>query len=124
MVASVEAWFYFSNQHEQLWLPEHEDFPTNARQLISSPKTMPTVVWNLHGFHMVKVLPRACKSTNQYHIDHILPEICSLRFAGDRTKSAVRADRARRHDSTRVKQSMEDQSLRTASTMFPGSSTE
>jgi hypothetical protein len=39
-----EAWFYFSNQHEQIWLPDQEDPPTIQRQMISSPKTMLTVV--------------------------------------------------------------------------------
>jgi hypothetical protein len=26
-----EAWFYFSNQHEQIWLPDQEDPPTIQR---------------------------------------------------------------------------------------------
>jgi histone-lysine N-methyltransferase SETMAR len=110
-----EGWFDFSNQHEQIWLPEDEDPPTNAWLMISSPKTMLTVVRNPHGFHVVKVLPRGCKWTNQYDIDNILPEICALHFAGDRRKLFVHADNARSHVPTRLKQHMEDHSLRTAS---------
>jgi hypothetical protein len=44
-----EAWFYFSNQHKQIWLPDREDPPTIQRQTVSIPKTMLTVVWNPHG---------------------------------------------------------------------------
>jgi hypothetical protein len=36
---------------------------------------MLTVVWNPHGFHVIKVLPRGCKWTSQCYIDNILPEI-------------------------------------------------
>jgi hypothetical protein len=53
-----EAWFCFSNQHKQIWLPEDEDPPRNARPMISSPKPMLTVVWNPHRFYVIKDLPR------------------------------------------------------------------
>jgi hypothetical protein len=44
LVTLDDAWFYFSNQHEQIWFPDQEDPPTIQRQTISSPKTMLTVV--------------------------------------------------------------------------------
>jgi hypothetical protein len=72
------------------------------------------VVWNLHGFHVVKVLPRGCKWTSQYYIDDILLEIGALHIPGDRRKLVFHADNARPHVSTRVKQEMEDHSLKTA----------
>jgi histone-lysine N-methyltransferase SETMAR len=109
-----EAWLYFSNQHEQLWLPEDEDPPINARPTIESPKTMLTVVWNPHGFHVIKVLPRGCKWTSQYYIDNIRPEICALHIAGDRNKLVIHVDNVRPYVSTRIKQNMEEQGLRTA----------
>jgi hypothetical protein len=58
LVTLDEAWFYFSNQNEQIWLPDQEDPPTIQRQTISSPKTMLTVVWNPHGFHSASLLPK------------------------------------------------------------------
>jgi hypothetical protein len=90
-----EAWFYFANQYEQIWLSEDDDPPTNARPMIRSPKTMLTVVCNPHGFHVVKVRPRGCKWTIQYSVDDIPPEICALHFAGDRRESVAHADNAR-----------------------------
>jgi hypothetical protein len=81
-----EAWFYLLNQHEQIWLRDHEDPTTIERQMISSSKTMLTVVWNPHGIQLVNVLPKGQKWTSQYYIDHILPEIGALRDARDRQK--------------------------------------
>jgi histone-lysine N-methyltransferase SETMAR len=82
--------------------------------MISSPKTMLTVVWNPDGFHVIKVLPRGWKLTSQYYIDNILSEICALHIAGDRNKLVIHADNVRPHVSTRVKEYMEEDGLRTA----------
>jgi histone-lysine N-methyltransferase SETMAR len=75
---------------------------------------MLTVVWNPHGFPVIKVLPRGCKWTSQYYIDNILPEICALHIAGGRNKFIMHADNVRPHVSTRVKQEMEKHGLRAA----------
>jgi hypothetical protein len=74
---------------------------------------MLTAVWNPHGFHVTKVLPRGCKWTSQYYIDKILPEFCALHIEGDQRKLVIHADNARPHVSTRVKQYMEEHGLRT-----------
>jgi hypothetical protein len=50
---------------------------------------MLTVAWNPHGFHLVNVLSKEQKWTNQYYIDHILPERGALRDARDRWKFVV-----------------------------------
>jgi hypothetical protein len=82
--------------------------------MISSPKTMRTVVWNPHGFHVIKIRPRGWKWTSYNYIDSILPEICALHIAGDRNKLVIHADNARPHGSTRVKRYQEEHGLRTA----------
>jgi hypothetical protein len=92
-----EAWFYFANQQKQIWLLGNEDSPTKAQQMIDSPKTMLTLVGNPHRFHLVKILPTRYKWTSQSFRDHILPEICTLHFAGDRRKLVVHADNANPH---------------------------
>jgi histone-lysine N-methyltransferase SETMAR len=76
---------------------------------------MLTVVWNPHGFHLVSVLPKGQKWTSQFYIDHILPEICTLREPGTQRKVVVHADNAKPHVAKRVKQFMDDNGLRTAS---------
>jgi hypothetical protein len=107
-----EARFYFSNQHEQIWLPEDEDSPTNTRPMISSPKALLTILWNPHGFHVVKILPTGCKWTSPDSVDRRFPEICALHIAGGQRKLVVHADNARPHVSTRVQQDMESHSVR------------
>jgi transposase len=71
-------------------------------------------VWNPHGFHVVKVLPRGCKWTSQYDIDDILLEIGALHIPGDQRKLVIHPDNASPYVSTRVKQSMEEHGLRMA----------
>jgi hypothetical protein len=56
----------------------------------------------------------AQKWTIQYYIDHILPEVCALRDARDRRKLVVHADNATPHVAKRVKQYLEDNSLKSA----------
>jgi hypothetical protein len=107
-----EAWFYFSNQHEQIWLPDQEDPPTIQRPTTSSPKTMLTIVWNPHGLHLISLLPKGQKWTSQYYIDHILLEICALPDARDRRKLVVHADNAKPHVAKRVKQYLEDNNMK------------
>jgi hypothetical protein len=114
LVTLDEAWFYFSNQHEQIWLPDQEDPPTIQWQMITSPKTILTVLWNPHGFHLVSLMSKGQKWTSQHYIDHILPEICALRDARDRQKLVVYADNARPHLAKRVKRYLEDTNLKSA----------
>jgi transposase len=75
---------------------------------------MLTVVWNPHGFHLASLLAKGQKWTNQYYINHILPEICALRDARDRRKLMVHADNARPHVAKRIKQYLEDNNLKSA----------
>jgi hypothetical protein len=53
-----EIRFYFSNQHEQIWLSEEENPQTIAPHMIRSPKTMLTVVCDPSEFHLVNALFR------------------------------------------------------------------
>jgi hypothetical protein len=63
LVTLDEAWFYFSNQHEQIWLPDQEHPPTIQQQTISSPKTMLTVVW----------IPFGISSAERTEVDQPIP---------------------------------------------------
>jgi hypothetical protein len=75
---------------------------------------MLTMVWNPHGFHLVSLLPKGQKWTIQDYVDHILPEICTLRDATDHRKLVVHADNARPHVAKTVKQYLEDNNLKSA----------
>jgi hypothetical protein len=81
-----EAWFYLSNQHEQIW-PGPGRLTNNSTTNDQQPENNADSVWNSHGFHLVFLLPEGQKWTSQYSIDHILPEICTLRDTKNRRKS-------------------------------------
>jgi hypothetical protein len=55
LVTLDEAWFYFSNAHEQIWLPEDEDPPTNARPMIGSLKHNASRCVESAWIHVIKV---------------------------------------------------------------------
>jgi hypothetical protein len=88
--------------------------PNTSTQAITSPKTMLTVVWNPHGFHLVNVLPNGQKRMNQYSIDHIFSEIGALRDAKDQRKLVIHADNSNPHVTKRAKQYLDENALRSA----------
>jgi hypothetical protein len=61
LVTLDEAWLYFSNQHEQIWISAHDDTPTIERQTISGPKNNADRGMEPHGFHLVNVLSKGQK---------------------------------------------------------------
>jgi hypothetical protein len=63
---------------------------------------------------LVSFLPKGQKWTSQCYIDHILPEIWTLRDARDGRKLVVHADNARPHVAKKVKQYLEDNNLKSA----------
>jgi hypothetical protein len=95
-IATVdEAWFYFSNQHEQIWLRDHKHPATIEHHAIGSPKTIQTLVWNPHELHLACVLSKKQMWTGQYFIDYVLAEICSRHGIGSRRRLVVHADNAK-----------------------------
>jgi hypothetical protein len=72
-----EAWFYFSNHFDQIWLPYDEIPPSFPKQTIASQKSIITVVWNPHGFHVIQSLSKGVKWTGRYHSDNILSQIAA-----------------------------------------------
>jgi hypothetical protein len=65
IVTFDEAWFYFSNQHEQIWLAEDEYPPRNARPMISSPKHNTDCVVEATWIPCGQASTQGCKWTNQ-----------------------------------------------------------
>jgi hypothetical protein len=56
-----EAWFYFSNHFDRFWLP-HDELPASfPKQTIACQRSMITVVWNPHGFHVIRCLSKGIK---------------------------------------------------------------
>jgi hypothetical protein len=61
---------------------------------------MPTIVWNPHGFHLIKVLEKGLKFNAGYYIAEILRPLSqwrSIETAGNERKLLVHVDNARPH---------------------------
>jgi hypothetical protein len=67
-----DPWFYFTTDHERIWLPEGTEAPERERITVQSIKTMVTIVWNLTGFYWIVALPKGMKFDADYYISHIL----------------------------------------------------
>ena len=100
IVTLDESWFYFSTDHERMWLAPGETVPDRERHLIQSPKMMITIVWNPSGFHIVTALPKGLKFNACYYTREILQENKNWREqqgVGGGRKLSVHSDNARPH---------------------------
>jgi uncharacterized membrane protein len=62
-----------------MWMAPGETAPDRERQIIQSPKLMPTIVWNLRRFHVMKVLQKGMKFNSQYDTNKIVASISDWR---------------------------------------------
>jgi hypothetical protein len=72
IVALDEAWFYFSNHFDRIWLPREELPSSFLKQTIVSQKLMITVVWNPHGFQVIQAQRKGIKWTGRYYSENTL----------------------------------------------------
>jgi hypothetical protein len=76
-VALHEAWFYFLDHFDRIWLP-HDELPSSfPKETIASQTLIITVVWNPHGFHVIQSLPKGIKWTGRYYC---FSNCCSSRW--------------------------------------------
>jgi histone-lysine N-methyltransferase SETMAR len=100
IVTLDESWFYFSTDHERIWLAPGEKVPDRERHMIQCPKMTITIVWNPSGFHIVTALPKGLKFNACYYTREILQEIKNWREqqgVGGGRKLCVYSDNARLH---------------------------
>jgi len=114
IVTMDEAWFYLSNNFDQIWMPHDEIAPDCPRRMVSTPKIMITIAWNPLGFHAAEVLPKGAKWTAKYYVETILPKIARLREKDDHRWLIVHADNARPHTARVVGEYMDANCLRKA----------
>jgi hypothetical protein len=56
-------------------LPDGDKIPDREKQMIQSPKLMPTFVWNPQGFQIVDGMPKGKMFTAVYDIRNIFTKI-------------------------------------------------
>jgi hypothetical protein len=62
-----------------IWLPDGGEGLDREKQMIQSPKSMLTFVWNPHGFQVVGAMPKGETFTPACYIRNILTEIIARR---------------------------------------------
>jgi hypothetical protein len=52
IITRDESWFYFTTDHERIWLPEGTEAPERERITVQSRKTMAAIAWNPTGLYI------------------------------------------------------------------------
>jgi histone-lysine N-methyltransferase SETMAR len=105
IVTFDESWFYFTTDHERIWLPDGTEAPEREWITVQSRKIKVTIVWNHTRFYRIVALPKRMKFNADYHISHVLDPLAEWRRsqvgASDR-RLHVHADNARPHNGKKV----------------------
>jgi hypothetical protein len=105
IVAFSESWFYFTINHERIWLPEGTEASEGEWITVQSRKMMAAIVWNPTGFHRIVALPKEMKFNMDYCISHILDPLGEWRrsqIGGSDRRFHVHADNASPHTAKKV----------------------
>jgi hypothetical protein len=70
-----ESLFYFTINHDHIWLSEEALTPIRPRQTINTAKRMLTIFWSPLGFPLVQLLPKGQYFNARYFGENILQEI-------------------------------------------------
>jgi histone-lysine N-methyltransferase SETMAR len=100
VVTLDESRFYYTTNHESIWLPADEKVPERERKTVKSKKLMVTIVWNPNGFHFIDVFPNGSKFNAKYYTNKILSRVSEWRQetrGGATRRLIVHADNARPH---------------------------
>jgi hypothetical protein len=114
IVTLDEAWFYFSNHFDRIWLPRDEVPPSFPKQTITCHTVMIIIVWNPCRFHVIQSLPKGIKWARRYCSDNILSQIAALRNVSSHRKMIVPADNASPHVVRCVTEDMDHNLLKRA----------
>jgi hypothetical protein len=109
-----ESWFYFSRDHEQIWLRIEEQSPERPRHTIQDPKMMVTVAWNPLGFHLLSALPKGNTFNTEYCRVNILTKLLPLRPQVNVKRPVIHADNAGPHTTRKCRAFCEENRIRLA----------
>jgi hypothetical protein len=70
-----ESWFYYTIDHDHIWILDGEEVLAIPRRAITSPKRMLAVFWSPLGFSLVEILPKGIHFDSQYFTSNILSAI-------------------------------------------------
>jgi hypothetical protein len=70
-----ESRFYYTMNHDYMWLPDGAEAPIQSQQIIASPKRILTVFWFPLGFSVVKIMSKRQRFDVKQFISTILSVI-------------------------------------------------
>jgi hypothetical protein len=72
VVTIDDSWFYFTTDHDWIWLPEVTEAPKREGIIIQSRKIMVTIVWDPTGFYRIVALHKGMKFDAAYAIPQMV----------------------------------------------------
>jgi hypothetical protein len=85
LVTGDESWFFLDTALHRLWTLSRDNVITKPRHDIQSKEFMFTVIWNLHGFHVVNKFPNNIRINSNYFVIKILNLLEEAIFPRGRT---------------------------------------
>lgn len=74
-----ESWFHFRYYPKGSWCLVNEESASFEKQTIQVKKMMFTIIWGVHDFYIVDVLPEGTTFNSSYFIEHILKPLSMKR---------------------------------------------
>jgi hypothetical protein len=105
IVTLDEFWFYFTTDHEQIWLPQGTEATEREQMTVQSRKMQVTIVWNPTELYRIAALHQGMKFNADYYISHILDPLAGWRRSqiGDSDRRAyIHPDSAPPHTAKKV----------------------
>jgi hypothetical protein len=80
LVTGDESWFYYEYVRSRIWTARDENAPEVANRTIATRKSMLTVLWNSHGFHVVTMLSPGASLNATWFIEQNLVRLLDAFF--------------------------------------------
>lgn len=116
-VTGDESWFYFSYDHDRMWIQPGEKPETREKKMIGSQKAMLSVFWNPNGIQVINWLPEGSTFNAQYYIDEILCPLSEMDGGfpdNEGRRLTVHADNAKPHTARKATRFFELSGLKKA----------
>jgi hypothetical protein len=90
IITGDESWFYLEYQHALQWSVARDEVFQRADPAIGTAKFMLTVIWGVNSFHLLDLMPRQCRFTSQYFMEHVMAPLVQTIFTQGSTRYTPR----------------------------------
>ena len=75
IITGDQSWFFFGYGEDGAWVLPEEDAPVMDGSKIQIQKVMITVIWGVHGMHLIDALPEGESFNSRYFISNIVDKL-------------------------------------------------